>query len=52
MAGGLAPLDRARHLDGAAEQQQLFGQGGLARVGVGDDGKSASFAYFSGSYVV
>ena len=42
----LAPLHRSGHLDGAAEQQQFLGQRGLARVGVGDDGKSASSADF------
>jgi hypothetical protein len=47
----LAPLDRTRHLDGTPEQQQLFGQGGLAGVRVGNDGERASFAYFSGTYV-
>ena len=41
MARRLAPLDGTRHLDGTAEQQQLFGQRGLARVGVGDDGEGA-----------
>ena len=30
-----------RELDGAAAQQQLLGQGGLAGVGVGDDGEGA-----------
>ncbi len=39
VARGLTPLDGARHLDGAAEQQQLLRQGRLARVRVGDDGK-------------
>jgi hypothetical protein len=51
MARRLASLDRTRHLDGAPEQQELFGQGGLAGVRVRDDGKGASFAYFSGTYV-
>ena len=37
--GVAARLDRARQLDGAAEQQQLLGQRGLARVRVGDDGE-------------
>src|SRR5258708_21826205 len=32
----------SRHLNGAAEQQQLLGQGGFARIGVGNDGKSSS----------
>ena len=42
---GVAPLalglDLAREIDGAAEQQQFFGQRGLAGVGMGDDGKGA-----------
>ena len=42
---GVAPvalgLDLAGELDGAAEQQQLLGQRGLAGVGMGDDGKRA-----------
>jgi len=37
MARRLAPLHRARHRDGAAEQQELLGECGLARVGVRDD---------------
>ncbi len=44
----LAALDGAGHLDGAAEQQQFFGQRGFAGVGVGDDGKSSSSADFLG----
>ena len=46
VAGGrpcLAPrLDRAGFLDGTREQQELLGQGGLARVGVADDGERAT----------
>ncbi len=38
---GLAALDRAGELDRAAEQQQLFGERGLARVGMRNDGKRA-----------
>jgi methyl-accepting chemotaxis protein len=41
MASGLAALDRAGQLDRAAEQQQLFGEGGLAGVRVGNDGEGA-----------
>ena len=44
MARRLAALDRAGHLDGTAEQQQLLGECGLARVRVGDDGKGAAAA--------
>ena len=47
MAGRLAALDRAGHLDRSAEQQQLFGQGGLARIGVGNDGESAAAPGFA-----
>ncbi len=39
----LLGLDRAGHLDGAAEQQQLFGQGRFTRIGVRNDGKGAAF---------
>jgi hypothetical protein len=39
-----ARLDGARQLDGAAEQQQLFGQRRLARVRVRDDRESAAAA--------
>ena len=42
VTGRLAALNRARHLDGTAEQQQLFGQGGLAGVRMGDDGEGAA----------
>ncbi len=37
-----ARLDRARRLDGAPEQQQLFRQRGFAGVGVGDDRKGTA----------
>ena len=43
-----AALDRAGELDGTAEQQQLFGQRGLARVGVGNNGESAAACRFVG----
>src|SRR6202522_358603 len=52
VAGRLAALHGARHLNGAAEQQQLLRQSGLSRVGVRDDGKSASSPYFPITYVV
>ena len=48
VTGRLASLDGACHLNGAAEQQQLFSERGLARVRVGDDGKSSSSANFLG----
>ena len=38
----LAALDGTGQLDGATEQQQLFSQRGLARVGVGDDGEGTA----------
>jgi hypothetical protein len=47
----LTPLDGSSHLDRASEQQQLFRQGGLPGIRVGDDGKGASFADFSVNYV-
>ena len=37
-----ARLYGARQLDGAAEQEQLFRQRGLARVRMRDDGEGAS----------
>jgi acyl CoA:acetate/3-ketoacid CoA transferase len=46
MARGFARLDRAGNLNRAREQQQLFGQGGFARVGVEDDGKGPAAAHF------
>ena len=42
MAAALARLYRACHLDRAAEQQQFFGERGLARIGMGDDRKGAA----------
>ena len=39
---GLARLHAAGDLDRAGEQQQLLGERGLARVGVGDDGEGAA----------
>jgi hypothetical protein len=39
-------------LNGAPEQQQLFRERGLARVGVGDDGKRASTLDFIGYFCV
>jgi hypothetical protein len=44
---GLARLHAAGDLDRAREQQQLFGQRGLARVRVGNDGKRAPAGDFS-----
>ncbi len=49
--GGFATLDGARHLDGAAEQQQLLGERRLARVGVTDNREGASSSYFPITYI-
>ncbi len=46
MARRLASLDRAGHLDRAAEQQQLLGQRGLAGVRVRDDREAAAAVDF------
>ncbi len=43
-----AGLDLAGELDGAAEEQQLFGEGGLAGVGVRDDREGAPLGDFVG----
>ena len=42
VAAGFAAFDGAGDLDRTREQQQLFRQRGLARVGVGNDGKGAA----------
>ncbi len=47
VAAALARLDRARHLDRAAEQQQLLGERGLARIRVRDDRESAAAPNFA-----
>ena len=44
----LLALYAAGDLDGAAQQQQFFGDGGLARIRVGDDGKSPALVDFIG----
>jgi hypothetical protein len=46
VAAGLPRTHFAGDLDGAAEPQQLFGQRGLARVGVGNDGEGAAAGGF------
>ena len=46
MATGFAGLDRAGNLNRTRKQQQLFGERGLARVGVGNDGKGTPAARF------
>jgi len=43
MPRGLAALDGTGKLNGAAEQQQLFGEGGLTGVRVGNYCKGAPF---------
>ena len=48
MAGALLALDRAGLVDGSPVQQQFFGEGGFARVGVADDGeRAAAFDFFT-----
>jgi len=42
MAIALTTLYRARHLNQIAEQQELFGDRGLARIRMRDDGKGAT----------
>jgi len=46
MALDLARLDRPGEVDGAAEQQQFFGEGGLAGVGMADDAEGPPLGYF------
>ena len=46
VARSLAALDGTGNLDRTREQQQLFGQRGLTRVRVGDDGKGAATPCF------
>ena len=50
MARGLARLDRAGDLDRARKQQQLFGERGLARVRVGNDGEGAAAPHFGAEF--
>ncbi|MNF59915.1 hypothetical protein D3C84_415170 [compost metagenome] len=45
---GFTRLHGTRHGDGLAHQQQLLGDGGFARVGVGNDGEGAAFRDFGG----
>jgi len=47
MAGSLSSLDGARLLYGPGEQQQFFGQGGLAGIGMADDSEIPASIYFS-----
>ena len=42
MAITLAALYRSRHLNQVAQQQQLFGNGSLTRIRVGDNGKGSA----------
>ncbi len=39
-------LDRPGHLDGAAKQQQFFGQGGFTGIRMADNAKCSAFCYF------
>ncbi|MNZ11880.1 hypothetical protein D3C78_287490 [compost metagenome] len=52
MAVGLARLHRAGDGNRLAHQQQLLGDGGLARIGVGNDGKRASGLDFISNFAV
>src|SRR5690625_1065958 len=49
MARRLAGLDAAGNLNGASKQQQLFGECGLASIGVRNDGKGAPSGDFLGN---
>ena len=49
MAAALAGLHRTRGLNGATEQQQLFGQGRLTRIRVRNDGKGPPPLGFRGN---
>lgn len=49
MARRLATFNRASELNRPAEQQQLFGKGGLTGIGVGDNGKGPAFADLGGN---
>ncbi len=44
----LTAFDGAGELNGAAEQQELFGEGRLAGVRMGDDGEGTAALRFSG----
>jgi hypothetical protein len=46
MAAALPGPDLSGLLDGAAEEQQLLGDGGLAGIGVADDGEGTATIYF------
>ncbi len=46
VAVGFARLDRTGHADRLAHQQQAFGDGGLTRIRVGDDGEGAPLGDF------
>ncbi|MCY1218841.1 hypothetical protein D9M72_307930 [compost metagenome] len=48
MTVGFTRLHGTGHGDGLAHQQQLFGDGGLTGVGVGNDGEGAAFRDFGG----
>ena len=39
-------LDRPGNVDGTAEKQQLFGEGGFTGIGVADDGECSAFTDF------
>jgi hypothetical protein len=47
VAAALARLDGTGHLDRAREQQQLLGQRGFTRIGVGNDAEGAAALHFA-----
>jgi hypothetical protein len=51
MAIGLARLDGASHLNGAAKQQQFFSQGGFTGIRVTDDTEGTAFGDLFGQSV-
>jgi hypothetical protein len=48
----LARAHRAGLFDGAAVEEELLGEGGLSRVGVGNDGKGAPARHLAAELVV
>lgn len=52
MAVGLARFHRAGHRNRLAHQQELFGDGGLTGIGVGNNGKRASGVDFIDNFTI
>ena len=48
MAVGLSRFHRTGDSNRLTHQQELFGDGGLTRIGVGNNGESAAFRDFGG----